>query len=481
MRIIFSIFLVFTFIGNFMGGMYPAACWAEQEASPPKQITDFTWAAKHAIPAVVLIRVKFAAKNLGGVQFFGSSDQSKSEQDPFNDFWERFFNIPRSQGDQSSIPDQLAQGSGFLISADGYLITNSHVVHDVKAITVILQDGREYVGKLIGQDPNTDVAVVKIEATNLPYVSFGNSDELEIGQWVAAIGNPLGLQASLTVGVVSGKRRSDLDIAREEDFIQTDAAINKGNSGGPLLNMKGEVVGLNTAIASVTGGSMGIGFAVPSNMVHYIMEQLISGGSVERGYIGVSLQKIDNDLAHVLGLEKIEGALIADVVKKSPAEVAGLHQGDVILKYDQQPIDNLSAFRNKVALTKPGNTIALVVRRGKELFNTTVTVSSHPDNGSSAGQISPKLGIEVEELTEAVAQNLGYEEVKGVVVSKVYPNTPAALIGLKKGALIVSVNNVKVTSVADYRKVIKDVQQGQTVLLLIKQGAITRYITLKVE
>jgi serine protease Do len=478
MRLIFSTMVGLAFISTSLHA-------AEERLTPPTTPTDFTWAAKVGIPAVVLIKVKFAAKN---GRLYGSLKEQEQGQDSFDffnneNFWEHFFNIPKSQGGQGQAPDQQGQGSGFLISANGHLITNSHVVREAKSIVVVLQDGREFTGKLVGADANSDVAVVKIEGEKLPFLTFGNSDDAEVGQWVAAIGNPLGLKASLTVGVISGKRRSDLDIARDEDFIQTDAAINKGNSGGPLLNMKGEVIGLNTAIASTTGGSMGIGFAVPSNMVHYIVEQLMAGGSVDRGYAGLNLQPIDNDLAQALGLDKIEGALVTEVVKGSPADAAGLRQGDVILKYDQKPVDNLSAFSNKIALTKPGTQIRLTVKREKQIIDLSMTIGSHPDKGADTAtqQSKPKLGIEVEELTPALAQSLAYQQEAGVVVSKVYQGTPAALIGLKKGALIMSVNNVKVSNVSDYNKALKEVQAGQVTLLLVKQGNVTRYITLRVE
>lgn len=476
MNLLLMTFLMFSLVAT---SVQPLSSEPIQEK---KIESDFTSVAKVAIPAVVSIKVKMSPKKSEYSLRRGFSDENSSQDDPFgffnDDFFNRFFNAPRQK--EQSLTPQIGQGSGFIISQDGYIITNNHVVKDADTISVLLKDGREFTAKVIGQDSNTDVALIKIEAKDLPFLKLGNSDALEIGQWVVAIGNPLGLQASLTVGVVSAKGRSDLDLVTLEDFIQTDAAINRGNSGGPLLNLSGEVVGVNTAIASSSGGYMGIGFAIPSSMVHYVIEQLMTTGKVSRGYLGVVLQKVDNNLADAFGLSKIEGGLVADVTKDSPAEKAGLKQGDVILKYNDHNLENISAFRNAIALYQPGKEMALKVKRDGKIFDLKVIIAPFPDAETLANK-SQKLGLEVEDLTPEIAQNLGYTSEKGVVVTGVQPNSQAGLLGVKRGQLIVGVNHKKVTSTNQFTEALKDVKEGDTVLLLIKSGQIMRYIALKAE
>ena len=313
----------------------------------PQVYKDFTQVAKDAIPAVVSIRVK-------GKQNGSSNDDQQDPYEFFNDpFWQKFFgNSQKNQVEQQPV---VGQASGFIVSPDGYILTNGHVVKDMSEIIVVTNDGKEYPAKVIGADSNTDIALIKIDAKDLPYLKLANSDDLEVGQWVVAIGNPLGLQASLTAGVVSAKGRNNLDLSRIEDYIQTDAAINRGNSGGPLLNLDSQVVGMNTAIVTnmATGGYMGIGFAIPSNLLSAVMQDLKLDGTFKRGYMGVTLQQVDESLAQAFGLKTAEGALIADVSKDSPADKAGLKQGDIILKYNNNKIANIGALRNAIAIMKP--------------------------------------------------------------------------------------------------------------------------------
>ena len=277
-------------------------------------VADFRGVAKQAIPAVVSIKVQSQKR-----ASLGSSDQI---DDPFeffggSDLW-NFFGLPRR--DLRSQPFE-GQASGVIVSPKGFILTNSHVVHGMDKITVQLHDGREFPAKVLGDDTNSELALIQIDADDLPYLTLGNSDDLEVGQWVAAIGNPFGLQATLTVGVVSAKSRNNLDIARYEDFIQTDAAINRGNSGGPLVTLDGEVIGINTAIATTAAsGYVGIGFAIPSNMAKNFMDEILSNGKVTRGFLGVNLQSIDYNLAKAFGLKKVEGALVTNVAKNSAAE-----------------------------------------------------------------------------------------------------------------------------------------------------------------
>lgn len=439
-----------------------------------KMPNNFTWVAKEAIPSVVSIRVQMQSNS--------SDEDFSSSFGPFNDdLWRRFFDLPNAPN-QSQRPLVTGQGSGFLVSADGYILTNNHVVKDATNITVILNDGKEYSAKVIGGDPNTDVAVVKINAQNLPFLKLGNSEELEVGQPVAAIGNPFGLQATLTSGVVSAKGRSNLDITPYEDYIQTDAAINRGNSGGPLLDLNGNVVGITTAIASNTGGYMGIGFAIPSNIIKKIMDQLISTGSVTRGYLGIVLQRIDKDLAQAFNLDSTKGALIAEVAKNSPADKAKLKQGDIILKYDTQTVENIGSFRNTIALIKPGTPITLTVKRQKEMLEIPLTVEAYPKKDSpTGGESSDLLGLSVQNLTPELAQNLGYQDEQGVIVTKVEPNSISSVAGIKKGSLIIGVNHQKVSTTEEFHDALAKNEQGKPVLLLIKQGQVIRFVSLKAE
>lgn len=446
------------------------------DTAPPSYQQDFTTVAQRAIPAVVSIQVK--TKSL-------HTSSSNENLDFFNDdFFQRFFGAPVVP----QTPEmELGQASGFIISPDGYLITNSHVVKNATEIEVTLHDKRRLSAKVVGQDPSTDVAVVKIDAKDLPYLKLGNSDGIKIGQWAVAIGTPLGLEASLTVGVISAKGRNNLDIARIEDFIQTDAAINRGNSGGPLLNLNSEVIGMNTAIVSNngTGGYMGIGFAIPSNIIKNDFDQILTNGSVSRGFIGVVLQQVDSDLAQALGLEKAEGALVADVSKDSPAEKAGIKQGDVILSYNGQAISSIGALRNAIALMNPGAKVRLsILRKDKSSSNIIVEVGNFPSQ-TEAKSLKPqkdnKLGIEVQELTPEIARSYGYGDQKGVIVSKIQPNSPAAWAGLKKGTLIVSINQQAVTNLDQFYKQIETHDPAKPILLLVKQGEITRFISMRVK
>lgn len=431
---------------------------------------NFTEVAKNSIPAVVSIKVKALGKK--GWQ---------NHNDPTNDeIWQYFFG-PRGQSPQSQGPE-IGQASGFIISPDGYILTNNHVVRDADEILVVGDEGKEYKGKVVGQDPQTDLAVVKIDATDLPFLKLGNSDDLEIAQPVMAIGAPLGLNASVTVGVVSAKGRNNLDILKFEDFIQTDAAINRGNSGGPLLNEDGEVIGINTAIVSsnVGGGHMGIGFAIPSNIAQQIMEQLITTGDVTRGFMGVALQQVDQDLASAFGHERAEGALIAEVSKGSPAEKAGLKQGDIILKYNNLKAANITALRNAIALMKPGSKINLSVLRNGKMLSIPIEIGTFPTAQTFVANRENKLGFEVDSLTPEIARNLGLTNEQGVVISKVDPGSPCAWAGIKKGALLISINHKKVQTIEDVNDALSKAEGGKPVLLLIKQGDATRYISLKV-
>lgn len=438
-----------------------------------KEITvDFRGVAKKAIPAVVSIRVQTSKKP----SFWGQS--SDDSIDLFgNNLW-KFFNIPEKS------QKVMGQASGVIISPDGYILTNSHVVNDMDSINVKLHDGREFPAKVLGQDKSNDLALIKIEASNLPYLKLSNSNDLEVGQWIAAIGNPFGLQGTLSVGVVSAKGRNNLDIVRNEDFIQTDASINAGNSGGPLVNLNGEIVGINTAIATNSSeGYLGIGFAIPSNMARYVVDEIKDKGHVSRGYLGVNLQSIDYNLAQAFNLEKIEGALVTNVQKNSPADTAGMKAEDVILKYDNHPIENASTLSNAIYMLHPGTKIVLTVLREGKTIQIPIEVIQYPDEEpkSNEGYEKTQVGIEVDNLTPELAQSLGYNDMKGVIVTKVQTGSAASLAGLKKGTLVLSVNRNKVTNKDQFYKEIKSTPKGKPVLFQVKQGDVNAFISIRLD
>lgn len=441
--------------------------------------------AKKASPAVVSINVKFPAQDRNTLYSNGQGYQYDDPYDFFNDrFFQNYFGAPGRRPNVPKESFQEGQASGFLVSKDGYILTNAHVVQNAVEITVTLNDEREFKGKVVGLDPNTDIAVVKIDGADLPFLSLGNSDSLEVGQWVVAIGNPLGLQTSVTAGVVSAKGRNNLSLARIEDFIQTDAAINRGNSGGPLLNLNSQVIGMNTAIVTNmgSGGYMGIGFAIPSNILSHVMKELIDTGTVTRGFIGVSLQQINHDLAQAFGLDRTEGALVSDVSKDSPAEKGGIKQGDVILEYNNKKIDNIATLRNAVSLMKPGSQATLTVLRNGKKMNIPLTIGANPDDHKPVLSMSGnKLGIEVEPLSSEMAKSLGDFAGGGVVIKSVKAGSPASIAGLRAGALIVAINHQQVRTPEEFRKLLKEADGAKPLLLLVKQGDFMRFVSIKTE
>lgn len=461
-------FLSLTFTGT------PLAISAKEDL-PAKQVSqDFTKVAKEAIPAVVSLKVQYKP-NQGTTNWQSDSDNAP---DVFgDDFLQNFFG---GLGLTTPQPE-IGQASGFIVSPDGYILTNSHVVKDASEIIVTLNDGREFPAKVIGQDPNTDIAVVKINAKNLPHLKLGDSDDIEVGQWAIAIGNPFGLQATLTVGVISAKGRNNLDLTPLENFIQTDAAINKGNSGGPLLNMDGQVIGINTAIvSSLSTGYTGIGFAIPSNMAKVVMDQILTNGKVTRGYIGISLQQIDQGLAQAFNLEKTEGVLVVEVSKNSPAEKAGLRQGDIILKYNNHTVSNIAYLRNAISLTAPGTKIILGILRNGKALELPIEIGTFPAQQQvSATAADNHLGVAVENLTSEIASSMGIPNEKGVVISKIDQGSVAAWAGLKKGAIILAVNQKKVSNIEEFKTALKETPANKPVLFLIKQGDTMRFVSLK--
>ena len=396
------------------------------------------------------------------------------------EFFERFLRQRRPEQPRESQP--LGQGSGFLISSDGYILTNYHIVGEAQRVRVTLQDGRTFEATLIGTDPKSDVAVIKIAGSNLPTLPLGNSDALHVGEWVIAIGNPFGLTHTITVGVVSAKGRSRLGITDYEDFIQTDASINPGNSGGPLLNLRGEVIGINTAIASRSGGPLGIGFAIPINMAQRIQEQLVTTGRVVRGYLGIRIQDVTQELATSFHLASVEGALVAEVSKGTPAEKAGLHTGDVIVTVGEQPVQNAGQLRNLIALLSPRTRVTMDVLRHGQRQSLTVVLGELPENDRTARvpttDIQHRLGLAVQELTPDLAHKLGYHAGQGVLVTHVEPGSPAAQAGLRSGMCILEVNYQSVNTRDEFQHALGQTEQMERLLLLVQYGQGTQFIAL---
>jgi serine protease Do len=442
----------------------------------------FSGVAKEADPSVVFIQVE---KKMKAAPMFGLTAPGDGSSDPFGGLFKRFFQgqVPDSRGDGREYSVSGA-GSGFIASKDGYILTNNHVVSDADKITVTLSDGRELKGKVVGTDPRTDLAVIKVDADDLPVLPLGDSDSLEPGEWVVAVGSPFGLTHSITAGIVSAIGRTHVGIADYEDFIQTDAAINPGNSGGPLLDLEGHVVGINTAIYTRTGSYMGVGFAIPINLAKKISDQLIKDGSVTRGYLGVLIQELSPALAKSFDLREEKGILVSQVESDSPAEKAGLKEGDVIVGLDGEDVAKVGPFRNTVAMYGPGKTIDLtVVRDGKKMsFEVCLGRLSDQGPAAAAGQgcLEP-FGVSIQELDPALAERFGYQGEQGVLISQVDPQSLAARAGLRPGTLIKEVDRQPVASIADIEKAMKNAGSTDSVLLLVQDGRYSKFLVLERE
>lgn len=432
----------------------------------------FTHIAEKAMPATVFIKVQIP-------QNLECQCPDMNEGDLFRRFFGPQFQTPPSQ-------PQIAGGSGFLIREDGYIVTNYHVVKDASQITVVLNDDREFSATIKGSDPRTDLALLKIEENNLPFLSFGDSDNLKVGEWVVATGNPFGLEATLTVGVVSAKGRQDVGLASYEDFIQTDAAINPGNSGGPLLNLQAQVIGVNTAIFSRSGGYMGIGLSIPSKMAQHVIDQLMENGNVKRAYLGVVLQPVDKDLAEALKLDK-EGILISEVMKDSPAAKAGLENGDIITQYNEKPVKNVTKFRNDIAMMHPGSEIKLRILRNNKPMTITAVLDSQNEGESITAETIQKIGLQIENLTPDTASKLGYSsDVQGVVITKIKPGSPAANAGLRPSFLITGValslnHQKKVRNMTDFEEAMKELGDKKHIVLIVRHQNYQKYYTIRIN
>jgi serine protease Do len=392
-------------------------------------------------------------------------------------FWDRF------EAPEGGLR-QRGLGSGLIVSSDGYIVTNNHVVRGADEVTVILGDDRDFRANLVGADPKTDLALLKIEATGLTPASWGDSESTRVGEWVLAIGSPFGLDQTVTAGIISAKGRARVGLADYEDFLQTDAAINPGNSGGPLVNMKGEVVGINTAIASRTGGSMGVGFAIPSKMARSVMDALRTKGRVVRGYLGALIQDLDEDLAESFGFSGTDGVLVGDVVADGPAVAAGLQPGDIITRLGSQAVKSANELRNAVAAIAPGTGIELSIFRDGRTETISVKIGELPSDPSVAmerEESSVQLGMTVRPLTPELSAQLEFDGTDGVVVTKVEAGSAADRGGIRPGDIIVAIGNVAIRGLSDYRGKMREADLSRGVLLQVVRDGGKRFVALRDE
>ena len=396
---------------------------------------------------------------------------------PFSgdEMFERFFEfrVPRGNFEQRGL------GTGVIVTSDGYVLTNNHVVEGADEVNVNLSGDRSFRAEVVGVDDKSDLAVLKIDAGNLVPANLGDSDAMEVGEWVLAVGSPFGLAQTVTAGIVSAKGRADMGITDYEDFIQTDAAINPGNSGGPLVNLRGEVVGINTAIASRTGGYMGVGFAIPSNMARNVMDSIIEKGAVERGFLGAGIQDLNEDLAASFGYDNTDGVLIGDIVPDAPAEKAGLQPGDIVVEFNGKKTHKAHQLRNAVAATRPGTQVPLtVVRNGKSMRIDVEVGQLESRAGLSIGrEASVDLGMTVQTLTAEVARQIGADErEQGVVVTAVEPGSIAARVGMQPGDVVLAVGNKTVRNVGDFREAIRNLDVSQGIRMQVMRDGGRRYV-----
>jgi serine protease Do len=440
-----------------------------------KELPDFTDLAEKQGAAVVNISTTQIIRNDLNIP-------NVPEGDPFYDFFRRFApQMPREQESQSL-------GSGFIISADGFIMTNAHVVDHAEKITVRLTDKREFRAKVIGADKRTDVALLKIDAIGLPKVNVGDPNKLKVGEWVVAIGSPFGFDSSVTAGIVSAKGRS-LPQDNYVPFIQTDVAINPGNSGGPLFNMNEEVVGINSQIYTRSGGSMGLSFAIPIDVAMQVSEQLRTSGKVTRGRIGVTIQELTQELAESFGLSKPNGALISSVEKNAPADKAGIEASDVILKFDGKAVNSSSDLPRMVAAIKPGSKVVVELWRKGEAKKVTVEVGELPEDGMLAraskkkqdddvGETVSRLGISVSELSKEQQQEL---QINGGLLVEDVKGSAARSAGLHQGDVLLAIGNVQIRSLAQFNEFIKHVPKGRNVALLVRRDDSASYVAIKLD
>lgn len=446
-------------------------------SSPPgllKQLDEsFVQVAEKVTPAVVNINSTKKETASGGAdmdQFF--------KNHPFKDFFGDEFlkKFKKGPGEGRGEMRPQGMGSGVIVSADGLILTNSHVVKDADEIKVNLSDKRSFTAKVIGADQESDIALIKIDATGLPIVELGDSNKIRVGEIVFAIGNPLGFNRTVTSGIISATGRTNVGIIDYEDFIQTDAAINPGNSGGPLVNIEGKVIGINTAIASRSGGYQGIGFAIPSNSAKLIMDDLQKGGKVRRGLLGVNIQDLNDSLAKSFGRNDSEGALVSQVIEGSPAEKAGIKSGDIILKFNGQAVTGAAQLKNLVGREKPGSDAKLTIFRDKKNVDVNVKITERTQKAvasasqGSSTETSNELGLEIEKVPSSLSGKLELKEGEGLLVKDLTADGAGSKIGLRAGDVILEVDGVAINDVAVFNKAVVEAKKNKIIRLKVQRN-----------
>ena len=432
---------------------------------------SFSVLAENSGPAVVNVRTESTSRSSGRIfrQFSKKPRGHFDDKDPFNDFFEKFFG-----NEQQREYKKRSLGTGFIIDKKGYIVTNNHVVEKADSIKVKLKDGKEFEAEVVGRDSKTDLALIKIDAGfMLPYLKFGDSDKLKVGEWVVAIGSPFGLEQTVTSGIVSAKGRV-IGSGPYDDFIQTDASINPGNSGGPLLNMQGEVVGINTAI--IASGS-GIGFAIPTGLAKGIIEQLKAKGTVTRGWIGVMIQDLTPELSSYYGIKgAVKGALVTEVIEGEPAYKAGIKANDVIIKVAGQQVKTVRDLTRMIADTGVGQVVRIkVLRKGREKA-VKVKIAKREDSKvafeSKNNFLEDELGIEVADLTDNLVHRFNLVERKGIIITGLSNSGKGIRAGLRKGDIIKELNHKKIDSVGQFKKLIGRIKKGKAINLFIKRRSV---------
>jgi serine protease Do len=456
---------------------------ATRNASPGS-FADVIDAVSPAVVNIMISKVEQAQPT--GFQFQGPQEpgSGSDQQFPFDQFFGRFFNAPNQPRQRRT----EGQGSGFIIDPSGYIVTNNHVADGADKIVVTMKDGRKFDAKLVGHDPKTDLALIKVDATGLPHVAFGDSDRARVGDWVVAIGNPFGLGGTATAGIISARGR-DIQSGPYDDYLQLDAPINFGNSGGPVFNAAGEVIGVSTAIFSPNGGSIGIGFAIPSNQTKAVIGELRDNGSVERGWLGVQIQNLDDELAASVGLKDTHGALVAEVLKDGPAAHGGVLAGDVITRFNDHDIDSARTLSRVVADASPSKSAKVTVWRDGKSRELTVKlgeaapndeVAQEPATGSGGGQASTDLGLTLRPLTDEDRAQLNLpSDVNGALVVNVDDGSAAADKGIRPGDVITRVNQQRVKNLAEAVAALNAAKKGDSrALLLVRRGDSQRFVAL---